>query len=121
MELVIEMFRAITVSFLLFASNALLAQDTNEKALNINEQSLEQFGISMKALAYLITTDATNYLPVEYYKTTGEYKYFEQLEAAGYIDLVTVGGLPDNSSQEMMVQLRPTEKGIEVQSALQSL
>ena len=105
--------------FLLFVSFSVFSAENIEgNAKQLHDYTQKLLGISPKALAYLIQTSKGSYYPVEIYKQLGEYKYFEELERNGFIQIELVGGLPDGASGEAMAMLIPTKKGQSVKSTL---
>ena len=102
----------------LFLSQPLFADDLMDKAKRLNNQSIELLGINLIALNYLMDADLYSYLPYEHYKKNGDYKYFEELEKAGYIKIEIVGGLPDGTGRGKQIRLLPLMKGLEVQTAI---
>jgi hypothetical protein len=113
MKNIISFFIILTLSFFSYA------EGSYDKAKKLSQYIVEEFGVSPKALSFLLTYDENSYLPLATYKKVGYYKYFEELEDNGYIQIHIVTTLPNGKKMEEQIQPKPTLKGWSVKKGIE--
>lgn len=106
---------------MLFAFSNVYAESNNiqDKVNELNSASMQSFGISFKALAYLVDVSPDSYIPLIYLEESGRIDYINELEKAGYIKTYKHLGLPDGYEIEVsFMNIRPLKRGEEIQHAL---
>lgn len=106
---------------MLFAFNNVYAESNNiqNQVNELNSASIQSFGISFKALAYLADVSPDAYMPLSHLEESGKIGYIEELEKAGYIKTYKHLGLPDGYKKEVsFMNIRPLKRGEEIQRAL---
>jgi hypothetical protein len=106
------------ISFFALADNASIEGKINK----LNASSLTELGISLNALAYLMTASPNSFMPMWHLEESGEIEYIRELEKAGYVKVNIFHGLPDGTQKdEKQVNILPLKTGIEVQNCLLAL
>jgi len=111
---------------LLFCSFAALSDDRPHldkadalyKAQALDKKAVQWLGVDLKALSYLVLADFDSESPYTVHIDNSQFKYYEQLEKAGYIKIEVIDGSPDGSASGKQLKLVPLMKGLEVQAAV---
>lgn len=90
-----------------------------DKISTLDAASKEWLGVSLAAIVLLSNTGPYSYVPLSHLEETGKIQLVRELELAGYIAIHNSVGLPDGQEpDETFLNLKPTEKGLEVITAI---
>ncbi|MCW9058474.1 MAG: hypothetical protein OQL11_06360 [Gammaproteobacteria bacterium] len=116
--------RIASIMLSLLFSASVVASDSSleEKIQSLNDASIKSVGISLNALAYLVSASPNSYMPLWHLEQSGEIAYIKELEKAGYVKVNITEGLPDGQMRgEKQVNIVPLHSGLEVQRCMLAL
>lgn len=96
--------------------------DTNTKVEQLNRESMNTLGVSLRALAYLVKASKASYMPLNILEKFGGINFIYELKSKGYIRIDKFKGLPDGTEKDkVFINIVPIGKGIEIQSSFLNL
>ena len=96
-----------------------VAGEIESRVKAVDREAIAQLGLSLASIAALLDASESSYQPRWALDDNAKYVTYQKLEAAGYLEIDVVKGLPDGSMPtEEFVVVRHTAKGASLARAV---